>query len=68
MCDCQVCEEHKEFVDKLNQILDKQLRIYVDFIYSKMVAASTDRDYYRAICLGVWPDADEIIKRMRANK
>jgi hypothetical protein len=45
-----LCPDHKELVEDLMEILYE---------------AEMDRDYYRALCRGVWPNSDEVIKSIR---
>lgn len=37
-------------------------------MYDQLEEIETDRDYYRVIVDGTWPNADEVIKHIRSKK
>jgi hypothetical protein len=66
-CKCAVCQAHRTFQEHLAQV-PEHLKPYFEALYDIHVHTALDRDYYAAIVDGSWPDADELIKRIRDRK
>ncbi|MBW2106611.1 MAG: hypothetical protein JRI26_11490 [Deltaproteobacteria bacterium] len=66
-CECKVCEYGKLVEQNINILPEPQRKFFND-MYSNLAHAEEDRDYYKAIVKGTWPNADGIIALMRRVK
>jgi hypothetical protein len=41
---------------------------YFRAMYDQLLEVEHDRDYYRVIVDGTWPNADEVIKHIRSKR
>ena len=62
MCDCQVCQQGREFKRRLELVPEPE-RPYWNDLYETLIHAEMDRDWYRAIFDGSWPDARRMLLR-----
>lgn len=63
-CDCKICNRFQKFKAWLDTIPDESKEFAIK-IYDDLTLTEDDRDYYKAIVDGSWPNADEVIKRIR---
>lgn len=66
-CNCSVCERNKAF-EKHLQDVDEKSRSFFMNLYDSFLEIEMDRDYYKVIVDGTWPNADDVIKHVRAKK
>ncbi len=68
-CPCKICRRNRVYDKHISLIKGAGLEDEtIDFIkgqYSDLNHVEMDRDYYKAILYGTWPNADEIIHRLR---
>lgn len=67
MCECNVCKYSRKVAEKLELIPEDQ-RAFWEEMYDILIHAELDRDHYRAVIDGSWPDADEFIQRVRTHR
>ena len=67
MCECAVCIRSREF-DAQVQGVPVEHQEYFRAMYDQLMEIEMDRDYYRVIVDGTWPNADEVIKHIRSKK
>jgi hypothetical protein len=65
-CHCSLCIRTREFREALEKLPASDRMFWTD-IYSHLFHAEADRDYYKAIVEGSWPNADEIISKHRTK-
>lgn len=65
-CECKVCVQMRAMETNL-ATLNPEQRSFFEAIYDDLVHASDERDYYRALVDGSWPNADEVIAGSRAK-
>jgi hypothetical protein len=63
-CDCSMCQRTLHFRAALDSVPEKDAQFWSD-IFSALLNAESDRDYYCAIVDGSWPNADELIAKNR---
>lgn len=66
-CDCTVCNRTRLFKEELGKIPESSHEYFIS-LFNEMEQAETDRDYYKVIVDGTWPNADEVIKHVRTSK
>lgn len=66
MCDCHVCQRHRSVQAQLDQLPQPQ-RAFFESLLDTLDNVEMDRDYYRAILDGSWPDADRVLAGFRAR-
>lgn len=64
-CQCQVCCFSRFVGKQLEKIEDENAKLFFQNLYDLYIETEMDRDYYKAIIDGHWPQADEIIKNRR---
>ena len=62
MCNCQVCQDTRNFRAELNQLPAEHQSVF-DGLYDNLLHVEMDRDYYHAILEGSWPSAKEILEQ-----
>lgn len=67
MCNCKICTRNRSFEDRI-QAIPIEHQEYFRALYDQLEEIETDRDYYRVIVDGTWPNADEVIKHIRSRK
>lgn len=65
-CNCKLCLRTQQFRLSLEKVPESEREFWSN-IYSDLFHVEVDRDYYKAIVEGTWPDADQIINRHRQN-
>jgi len=66
-CECRICNRSRQ-IDAAIRLLPKPQRLFMQDIHLEFIHAEMDRDYYRAIVKGDWPDGDQIISSYRERK
>ena len=66
MCDCPVCFKINLLDEHLAKIEDEDVKKFFINLSESYISIETDRDYYKAIIQGVYPDADTRFKEIRA--
>ena len=64
-CQCQVCCFSRFVTKQLEKIDDETTRLFFRNLYDLYIEAEMDKDYYKAIVDGQWPNADELIQKRR---
>lgn len=64
MCDCLVCQYSKKVKANLEG-LPLEKRQFFEDMYDILLNIEMDRDCYKAILDGTWPNADEVLKSYR---
>ena len=64
-CECEVCYFSRLVNEQIQKLEDPEAQNFFLNLYDMVVHAEMDRDYYKAIVEGVWPNADEIIAKHR---
>lgn len=64
-CQCQVCCFSRFVTKQLENIDDETTKLFFRNLYDLYIEAEMDKDYYKAIVDGKWPNADELIKKRR---
>lgn len=67
MCECEVCQLSRKVSKKLD-LLPEDQRTFWEEMYDALVHAEFDRDYYRSVIDGSWPNADLVIERVRTHR
>lgn len=70
MCQCALCDRNdmiREFImDKPQEVQE-----FVMDMNEMLIHAEMDKEYYRSVVYGTWPDADELIqtaRKIQANR
>lgn len=67
-CSCDVCKDiahYKSIKDSHN--IDIVHR-YMEEIYERLIEVEFDLDYYKALVRGTYPNADEVIAKVRRKR
>jgi hypothetical protein len=64
-CECQVCYFSRLVNAEIQKLEDPDAQNFFMNMYDMLVHAEMDKDYYKAIVDGQWPNADELIKKRR---
>ena len=67
MCECEVCQLSRKVHEKL-ELLPEDQRAFWEEMYDALVHAEFDRDYYRSVIDGSWPNSDLVIERVRTHR
>ena len=67
MCDCAICVRTRSF-NTVVEALVPEHQEYFRAMYDQLLEVEHDRDYYRVIVDGTWPNADEVIKHIRSKR
>jgi hypothetical protein len=66
-CNCAICQRSQQFQEALKLVPETDKQFWKD-LFSLLYDVEMDRDYYRAIVDGSWPNADEVIHQRRTKK
>jgi len=61
-CDCRICRRSKDLVRVLEKDNIDFVKAYLRSIFTELMCAEFDLDYYRCILDGSWPSAERILK------
>lgn len=64
VCECELCVRTKKFRASLEKIPESERAFWTD-LYDHLFHVEVDRDYYKSIVEGSWPNADEVISNYR---
>lgn len=66
-CECAVCVEGQKYRALINEICEKDpaLGDRVKELHEAFIETQMNRNYFRSLVNGDWPNADEVIKRKR---
>lgn len=64
-CQCQVCHFSRLVNVEIQKLEDSGAKNFFLNLYDMLIHTEMDRDYYKAIIDGKWPNADELIQRRR---
>jgi hypothetical protein len=67
MCDCAVCVRSREFEIRVMEVPFEHQE-YFRAMYDQLLEVEMNRDYYKVIVDGTWPNADEVIKHIRSKR
>lgn len=67
MCECEICARSRLFEDRI-QAIPIEHQEYFRAMYDQLLEIEMNRDYYKVIVDGTWPNADEVIKHIRSKK
>lgn len=67
MCECAICIRSRSFEDRI-QGVPIEHQEYFRAMYDQLMEIEMDRDYYKVIVDGTWPNADEVIKHVRSKQ
>ncbi len=65
-CECAVCQRNRLFQQHLENV-SSDSRYFFEQLYDAFLETEMDRDYYKVIVDGTWPNADEVIKHVRSK-
>lgn len=65
-CECGVCKRNRLFQQHLENV-SSESRQFFEQLYDAFLETEMDRDYYKVIVDGTWPNADEVIKHVRSK-
>lgn len=63
-CECKLCARTRQFRLALEKIPEQEREFWSN-LYNHLFDIEVDRDYYKAIVDGTWPNADQIIGHYR---
>lgn len=66
MCDCDVCKLSRKVREKLELMPEDQRGFWEEF-YDNFIHVEFDRDYYKSVIDGSWPNADNVIENARSR-
>ena len=66
-CNCEVCQYSRKVQENLEGLPEDKRKFFED-MYEILVHVEMDRDWYKCIIEGVWPNADDIIQRSRERR
>ncbi len=64
-CQCQICCFSRSVSAEINKLEDPSSQEFFLNLYDMLIHTEMDRDHYKAIIEGKWPNADDLIKRRR---
>jgi hypothetical protein len=64
-CQCDVCNYSRMVNEYIQKLEDPDDREFFLNMYDMLIHSEMDRDYYKAIVDGQWPNADELIQKRR---
>ena len=64
-CECQVCYFSRLVNAQIQKLEDPDAQNFFLNMYDMLIHAEMDRDYYKSIVDGQWPNADELIQKRR---
>jgi hypothetical protein len=67
MCDCRLCTRARAFQAHLAHLAPAQ-RTFFEGIYDDLENLEMEHNHLHAVADGSWPNADEIIQRMRTER
>lgn len=67
-CQCQVCYFSRLVNAEIQKLEDPDAQNFFLNLYDMLIHSEMDKDFYKAIVEGDWPDADDLIKRRRERK
>jgi hypothetical protein len=67
-CECSICQRSLLFKQTLERITETKDKQFFEDLFSHLYNVEMDRDYYRSIVDGSWPDSDEVIKQRREDR
>jgi len=67
VCACKLCIRSKEFQAALEKIPEQERKFWTN-LYDDLNNVEQDRDYYKVVVDGSWPNADEVIAHHRAAR
>ena len=67
MCECEICVRSRSFNDVV-EALPAEHQEYFRVMYDQLLEIEHERDYYKVIVDGTWPNADEVIKHIRSKR
>lgn len=62
--DCPICQRTRLFRQALERVPEQDKEFW-DGIFDALFHADSDRDYWRSIVDGSWPNADDVIAKYR---
>ena len=67
VCNCEVCRRSRSFDERVDAVPIEHQQYFRD-LYDSLLEIEMSRDYYKVIVDGTWPNADEVIKHIRAKR
>ena len=67
VCECEICVRSRSF-NVIVEALPAEHQEYFRVMYDHLLEAEHERDYYKVIVDGTWPNADEVIKHIRSKR
>jgi hypothetical protein len=66
-CQCQICHRNRQFKEVIERV-PAQDKEFWKAIFDRLFNVENDRDYYKAVVEGTWPNADKVIHDHRSAK
>jgi hypothetical protein len=66
VCECKLCIRTKKFRASLEKIPESEREFWIG-LHDDLYHVEVDRDYYKSIVDGSWPNADEVISNNRSR-
>jgi len=66
-CACDACKKNDDVMERLQRLPEEE-RDFFEEMWLDNMHLQLDRDYYRAVIEGSWPNADDIIKHIRESR
>ena len=67
-CECDVCHFSRLVNAQIQKLEDEDAQNFFLNMYDMLIHTEFDRDYYKAIIDGTWPEADKMIMKYRNKR
>ncbi len=67
-CECDVCHFSRLVNAHIQKLEDEDAQNFFMNMYDMLIHAEFDRDYYKAVIDGTWPEADTLIQKYRNKR